>query len=63
MNRTKLAVLALALLLSSCRHTRPLDADEQAIVDSSRDLEAAAEMLAILRAAREMNFTNEQKAE
>jgi len=48
--------IMLALLLTGCRHTRPLDADEQALVDNARDLQAAAEMLAILTAGRAVGY-------
>jgi len=56
-------IIAFALLLTGCRHTRPLDADERAVVGGTRDQQAAADMLAILTAGRAMNFTNEQKSE
>jgi hypothetical protein len=64
-------LLAIALLLSGCANpmnapampSRPLDAEERAIVEHTRDRQAALEMLAILHAAREMNFIDPVVAE
>jgi len=64
-------LLSIVLLLSGCVNPmnapampkRPLDVEEQAIVDATRDRQAAMEMLAILHAAREMNFIDPVVAE
>lgn len=56
-------VAMLALLLAGCRHTRTLDAEEQAIVDHARDLQAAAEMLSILTAGRAVGYGQPMNAE
>jgi hypothetical protein len=54
MNRINL--LLLAVLLAGCRAPRVLDADEQAIVNGTRDRQSAGEMLLILNAGRALNF-------
>lgn len=53
---SRINLLLLAVLMAGCRAPRVLDADEQAIVNGARDLEAAAEMLAILTAGRAVGF-------
>lgn len=49
--------LILCLILTGCRTTRQLDADERAIVEHTRDAQSAGEMLLMLNAWREMGMT------
>jgi len=59
-------LLAIVMLLGGCANPmnapampkRPLDVEEQAIVDATRDRQAAMEMLALLHAGRRLHFND-----
>jgi len=49
-------LVAILILLSGCEATRQPTAEEQAIIENTRDAQSAGEMILMVRAWREMGM-------